>query len=56
MILALIAYPLLALLAAVGLAVLAPGEPFRWLLPAVRITVPLLVAVGYVSFIWGYAT
>ncbi|MGW3491990.1 hypothetical protein [Streptomyces sp. NPDC001054] len=56
MILALIAYPLLALLAAVGLAVLAPGEPLRWLLPAVRITVPLLVAVGYISAIWGAAT
>lgn len=56
MILALIAYPLLALLAAVGLAALAPGEPARWLLPAVRITVPLLVAVGYISAIWGAAT
>ncbi|WP_435246366.1 hypothetical protein [Streptomyces sp. NRRL F-5630] len=56
MILALIGYSLAVLLAAIGLAVLAPGEPLRWLLPAVRITVPLLVAIGYISAIWGAAT
>ncbi|MFE0223387.1 hypothetical protein ACFW0U_21445 [Streptomyces albidoflavus] len=54
MILALIVWPLIALLAAGALIALAPGEPGAHLLPAFRTVALLGAAAAYIAAIWSY--
>lgn len=55
MILALIAFSVLALLAAMGLLACAPRyEPTRYILPAVRATAVLSVAAVYIAALWSH--
>ncbi|MGG7608854.1 hypothetical protein ACQ5JZ_05380 [Streptomyces sp. ZG43] len=54
MILALIVWPLIALLAAGALIALAPGEPGAHLLPAFRTVALLGAAAVYIAAIWSH--
>lgn len=54
MILALIAFPTLGLLAAIALAVLTPGEPGRYLLPAARTVAGMTALVVITAVLWSH--
>ncbi|MEU6342201.1 hypothetical protein ABZ883_14815 [Streptomyces sp. NPDC046977] len=50
--LGLIVFPMLTVLAAACLAALAPGQPWRWLLPAARTAFVLSAAAAYIVILF----